>query len=86
MSLYKRSINTVAWRRITMKKPITAALLVFGVWMFGNSARAEVFKDGETVCFLGDSITAGGRCQNVIADYYLTRFPERTIHFVNAGR
>lgn len=49
-------------------------------------AYGDVFKDGETVCFLGDSITAGGRCQALIADYYLTRFPERTIRFANAGR
>jgi len=57
-----------------------ALLLLAGV------ARGDVFKDGETVCFLGDSITAGGRCQTLIADYYLTRFPGRTIRFANAGR
>ncbi len=48
-------------------------------------ASGEVFKDGETVCFLGDSITHGGRYYSVMYDYYLTRFPERTIYFVNAG-
>lgn len=69
-----------------MRRPRSVAWFVFGVWLFGNSARAEVFKDGETVCFLGDSISAGGRCQTTLADYYLTRFPERTIRFVNAGR
>lgn len=69
-----------------MRKSITTALFVFGVWLLGSSARAEMFKDGETVVFLGDSITAGGRYYNVISDYYLTRFPERTIRFVNAGR
>ena len=69
-----------------MRKSITAAVFVFSAWMLGDSARAEMFKDGETVCFLGDSITAGGRYYNVISDYYLTRFPERTIRFVNAGR
>ncbi|WP_417739313.1 SGNH/GDSL hydrolase family protein [Rosistilla oblonga] len=47
---------------------------------------ATPFADGERVCFLGDSITAGGYVQTLIADYYLTRFPERTIHFFNAGR
>ncbi len=46
----------------------------------------EMFKDGETVCFLGDSITNGGRYQNKIFDYYLTRFPGWTIRFINAGR
>ena len=48
-------------------------------------ARGETFKDGETVCFLGDSITHGGSFHSFIYDYYLTRFPERTIRFVNAG-
>jgi lysophospholipase L1-like esterase len=56
------------------------------VLAFAVNTHAEVFQDGETVCFLGDSITAGGRYQTVIADYYLTRFPDRTIRFVNAGR
>lgn len=69
-----------------MRRLLMTALVVFGVWLLGSSARAEMFKDGETVCFLGDSITAGGRYYNVISDYYLTRFPERTIRFVNAGR
>ena len=49
------------------------------------AAFGEVFKDGETVCFFGDSITHGGRFHSFIYDYYLTRFPDRTIHFVNAG-
>lgn len=46
----------------------------------------ETFQDGATVCLLGDSITARGSTQTVISDYYLTRFPERTVRFVNAGR
>ena len=49
------------------------------------SARAGLFKDGETVCFLGDSITHGGRFHSYVYDYYLTRFPDRTVRFVNAG-
>ena len=57
-----------------------------GALMAVTVSRGEVFKDGETVCFLGDSISAGGRTQTMIADYYLTRFPERTIRFSNAGR
>ncbi|MDD2459855.1 MAG: SGNH/GDSL hydrolase family protein [Kiritimatiellia bacterium] len=57
---------------------MVGALLVF-------AARAELFKDGETVCFLGDSITHGGRFHSYVYDYYLTRFPDRTVRFVNAG-
>jgi len=48
-------------------------------------ASGEVFKDGETVCFLGDSITHVGLYHRFIYDYYLTRFPDRYIRFVNAG-
>ena len=69
-----------------MNRPVRTAILLAGILTFAAGACAEVFKDGETVCFLGDSITAGGRCQSIIADYYLTRFPDRTIRFVNAGR
>ncbi len=50
-----------------------------------HMASGDVFKDGETVCFLGDSITHGGRFHSIVYDYYLTRYPERTIRFVNAG-
>lgn len=61
-------------------------MFLLGVLTFAINVHAELFKDGETVCFLGDSITAGGRYQTMISDYYLTRFPERTIRFINAGR
>lgn len=48
-------------------------------------SRGEMFKDGEIVCFYGDSITHGGVYHKVIYDYYLTRFPDRKIHFCNVG-
>ena len=69
-----------------MKKNISAAFGLIGVLALAGVARGELFKDGETVCFLGDSITARGSTQTIISDYYLTRFPDRTIRFVNAGR
>jgi len=65
---------------------MSVAVLLVGLLGVAGVARGDVFKDGETACFLGDSITAGGRYQTMIADYYLTRFPERTFRFVNAGR
>jgi lysophospholipase L1-like esterase len=69
-----------------MRRLVSAAVFLLLVWSLAASIRAELFQDGETVCFLGDSITAGGRYQAIIADYYLTRFPERRVRFVNAGR
>jgi lysophospholipase L1-like esterase len=48
-------------------------------------AQGSGFKDGENVCFLGDSITHSGHFHRFLYDYYLTRFPDATIRFVNAG-
>jgi lysophospholipase L1-like esterase len=60
---------------------VVLALVCLG----GCKAAAELFKDGDTVCFLGDSITKSHPYPSMIYAYYLTRFPDRTIHFVNAG-
>ncbi len=60
-------------------------LLLGACFLLACGASGEVFKDGETVCFLGDSITHGGRFHSYIYDYYLTRFPESRVRFVNAG-
>jgi len=49
------------------------------------TASAEVFKDGQKVCFYGDSITHGGRFHYMIYDYYVTRFPAADIQCFNAG-
>ena len=70
-----------------MMKPFFAiAISLVGLSTWGSHARAELFQDGETVCFLGDSITARGSLQTNVSDFYLTRFPDRTVQFVNAGR
>lgn len=69
-----------------MKRKSKIAIMLGAFLSVWTMVRAELFKDGETVCFLGDSITNGGRYQGMIYDYYLTRFPGWTIRFVNAGR
>ena len=66
-----------------MKRLCAGVLLL--ICLLGGTVGAETFRDGETVCFLGDSITHGGAYHGMIYAYYLTRFPDRTIHFVNAG-
>lgn len=52
-----------------MKIPMKAVALLLGAWTLGTTAPAEMFKDGETVVFLGDSITSGGSYQTLISDY-----------------
>ncbi len=50
-------------------------------------ASAEfALRDGDTVAFLGDSITAARQYSKIIETYTLLRFPGRKIRFVNAGR
>ena len=66
-----------------MKRLFSAVLVL--VLLLSGSVRAELFQDGDRVCFLGDSITHGRQYHSMIYAYYLTRFPDRSIHFVNAG-
>lgn len=65
-------------------------LLAFGILTAAlmssiSGVSAEVFQNGQKICFYGDSITHGGRFHYMIYDYYLTRFPETQIAFFNAG-
>lgn len=70
-------------------------MLCFGLWLgMGLEAGASegmvpLFEDGETVGFIGDSIThvTYSDCGYVelVEQYYLSRFPERQIEFRNLG-
>jgi len=43
-------------------------------------------RDGDTVAFLGDSITASRAYGKLVENYTLLRYPERKIRFFNVGR
>ena len=59
---------------------ITACFAASGV-------RAEFeLRDGDTVAFLGDSITAARGYTKIVEHYTLMRFPDRRVRFVNAGQ
>src|SRR5215471_17031019 len=51
-----------------------------------GAAPDFALRDGDTVVFLGDSITAARTYGKIIEDYTLLRFPDRKVRFVNAGR
>ena len=64
-------------------------VLLFVVFLLGAvpSAMADFgLKDGDTVVFLGDSITAARRYDRIIENYTLLRYPQRRVKFINAGR
>lgn len=48
-------------------------------------ATAPQFQNGDVVAVIGDSITHGRKYHRYLYEYYLTRFPERQIRFVNQG-
>lgn len=45
----------------------------------------SIFKNNDKVCFMGNSITHGGRYHSYIYLYYVTRFPEIRLSFINCG-
>lgn len=68
---------------------VTLLRLVLGFFLLAPAtARADDFalRDGDTVVFLGDSITAARTYGKIIENYTLLRFPGRKVRFVNAGR
>lgn len=61
-------------------------LLLFGLALSPLRAEEFALRDGDTVAFLGDSITAARNYSKVIEDYTLMRFPDRKVRFINAGK
>ena len=47
--------------------------------------RATLPESVHRVLFLGDSITYGGQYVSFVEAYFVTRYPERQIEFINAG-
>ncbi len=50
-----------------------------------QNVREPIFKDGDRVCFVGNSITNNGQFYNYINLYYGTRYPDRRVEFINCG-
>jgi lysophospholipase L1-like esterase len=63
-----------------------ARLALLAAVVSSRQARAEyALRDGDTVVFLGDSITAARTYGKIVERYTLLRFPDRKVHFRNAG-
>jgi len=61
------------------------ALAAFAASLALGPSSAATFRDGDRVCFFGDSITDIGKWHRALILYYVTRFPDRTVTFVNSG-
>lgn len=63
---------------------LLAASVAFGAELKKPVASVEL-NDGDTLVFLGDSITHQCLYTQYVEDYFYTRYPDRRIHFHNAG-
>lgn len=72
-----------------MENPRLAFIIFATAFSLASIAQQKgeevIFKDGDRVCFIGNSITNNGQFHNFIALYYATRFPNEKIQFFNCG-
>lgn len=89
-----RRPSTLLRRFVPSALVLVAVLLGTGLaaWLnqqgfiaFDHDLAPAPFEDGDVVCFVGDSITEDGRFIAYLHAFYLTRFPDRRIQFVNTG-
>ena len=69
--------------RVFRKTAMSAALILFGA--FSVFSEAAPFKDGDRVCFIGDSITHQAHYHTQITLFYATRFPGMRLETWNCG-
>jgi len=70
---------------LSMRLPLVSVVFVF-VGLLPRIGWAEyALRDGDTVVFLGDSITAARTYGKIVENYTLLRFPGRKVRFVNSG-
>jgi lysophospholipase L1-like esterase len=66
-----------------MRAILSAAVVLAAV---ASQSRADfALRDGDTVAFLGDSITAARTYGKIVENYTLLRYPDRHVRFLNAG-
>ena len=66
-----------------MKTKFTLFVILLFCIVFDTPA--QLFKKGDRVCFVGNSITHAGEFHHNILQYYVTRFPESPVAFYNCG-
>ena len=72
-----------------MRPSLIAWLFTCAAILASHPPRADAdfaLRDGDTVVFLGDSITAERTYGKVVENYTLLRYPNRHVRFINAGR
>jgi len=70
-----------------MSRVCTLCVLSLVLGFVGAATAADfAIRDGDTVVFMGDSITAARTYGKIIETYTLLRYPDRKVKFVNVGQ
>jgi lysophospholipase L1-like esterase len=70
---------------MTRIRTLTAIAAIVGASASPPAQADFLLRDGDTVVFLGDSITAARTYGKIVENYTLLRFPGRSVRFVNSG-
>ena len=54
-------------------------------YVYAQQETSKIFESGDTICFLGDSITHGGQFHEFLQLFYATRYPNLILTFYNCG-
>lgn len=78
------------FRRLLASAVLGASLSIFASASLAQDSPPRIpatldLQDGDTMVFLGDSITHQCLYTQYVEDFFHTRYPERRIHFHNAG-
>ncbi len=68
-----------------MKKAIILAFCIIFFCVNAHPQNIPIFKDGDRIAFVGNSITCGGHYHSYIWLYYMTHFPNTRIDIFNEG-
>lgn len=68
-----------------MHKTLITSLFTLLIILKGYSSELPKFKDGQTVCYIGNSITQAGTYHMLLQAYYATRFPGNKVKFISCG-
>ncbi|MDE1180164.1 SGNH/GDSL hydrolase family protein [Paraburkholderia sp.] len=70
-----------------MRRTVVALTFSASASLVATQAHANAFflHAGDTVVFLGDSITEGGAYTVPVEDYVVTRYPHMPVRFINSG-
>ena len=72
-------------------------MFLLATWFAAHSAAAKAdldaiptgtiapFEAGDVIAYLGDSITCGGTYHKYIHTYWITRYPDTRLRYVNKG-